>query len=101
MKLSETAINAMDSESSYVPQSLRCGLVNYIEKGRPVGSFVYAVLCNDLRAAVFRADPDNRLHLSSIVRWIWNYAPLRAWGSEMDVLTWMEIKRMDTMEKAG
>jgi hypothetical protein len=51
-----------------IPQSL----IDYVEHGWQPGSFLTAVLENDLEGAAFRADMENKLYLANIamiVRW--------------------------------
>jgi hypothetical protein len=54
----------------------------YLEHGLPPGSFGRALLCNDLTAAVLRADPNNKRLLGQHVEWLWNHFPLESWGNE-------------------
>lgn len=56
-------------------------LNNWAQHGIPPGGFCRAVLSNDLAAAVQKADPDNAVSLSAIVRYVVNELPRRCWGS--------------------
>lgn len=73
---------------SRVPEELHEGLVSYILHGRPPGSFLAAVLSNDLRAACSRADITNRYRLFDIVYFLYNYAPGVCWGDSRQVTAW-------------
>jgi hypothetical protein len=64
-----------------VPATLHDGLRHYIADRRPVGSFLTAMLSNDLAGAVVRADPENKFALPEIVLFLHGYAPSKCWGS--------------------
>lgn len=72
-----------------VPVSLHNGLTEYFAARRPVGSFLTAVLSNDLSDACMRADPDNRFYLVEIARFLTFYVPSSAWGSKAAVEAWL------------
>lgn len=72
-----------------VPESLHDGLLRYILAGVPTGSFLYAVLANDLADACNRADADNRSRLFSLVLFLVHYAPADCWGTEAKVNAWI------------
>jgi hypothetical protein len=73
-----------------IPESTKQSLKEYIERGVPVGSFLHAVLSNDLANAVFKADRSNRLVLPDIMYWIHENAPDASWGSEAKVIRWIQ-----------
>lgn len=56
------------------------------------GSFLDAVLCNDLSLAVGKADDKNILLLPAIITWIFNNAPSASWGSKEKVEAWRYLK---------
>jgi hypothetical protein len=72
-----------------VPRPLHAGLTEYIAARRPVGSFLTAVLSNDLQDAVSRGDPMNRRLLPEIVAFLVNYAPGTCWGTPERVARWL------------
>lgn len=65
----------------------------YIDTGCPTGSFLYAVLTNNLFGAISRADANNKPYLADICEYISNYAPLNCWGSAKKVKAWMILHR--------
>ena len=73
-----------------VPENLHSGLVAYLTERRQVGSFLTAVLENDLAQAVLRADPSTGLGLRQTVLFLHNYAPAPCFGSPEKVRTWLE-----------
>jgi hypothetical protein len=70
---------------SYMADGLRL----YFEHRIPPGSFMLAVLSNDLSDACGRADWLNRQNICRWVDWLRNYAPREAWGSPERVQAWL------------
>lgn len=70
-------------------------LRRYLEHGIAPGSFMVALLSNNLKEAVGRADSMNRLKIVEWVEWLTQYAPSAAWGSEERVRAWVELFRQD------
>jgi hypothetical protein len=67
-------------------------VIDYFEKGRPPGSFLAAVLANDLVGAVGQADDINKYRLADYVQWLYWEAPGRpcGWGSYEAVREWVQ-----------
>jgi hypothetical protein len=89
VKLSKDAIQVMQET---IPPYMHQGLVGYFEEGRPPGSFLHAVLANNLLEAHMQADATNKHHLGAYCYWLYNYAPSRAsgaWGSYTEVSSWL------------
>lgn len=74
----------------HVPAHLHDGLVEYVAARRPTGGFLQAVLENDLRMAVRRADVVSAHAISSIVLFLLTYVEEDAWGSPEEVQAWLE-----------
>lgn len=74
---------------SLVPEHMRDGLKMYFDLGVMPGSFMTAVLSNDLRESFGRADEINRHRLFDIVSFLWMYAPASCWGSPEKVRDWV------------
>lgn len=72
-----------------LPEYMQDGLRAYVESHRPAGHFLTAVLSNDLRGAVARADAANTAALADYVVWLDNYAPAACWGSRDAVFAWL------------
>lgn len=72
-----------------LPERLQGGAQRYIEHGVKPGSFLTAVICNDLREACGCADDDMRLVLFDIVSWFHNEAPALCWGSREKMAEWL------------
>lgn len=93
--LTQQDIDAMQHEACYVPEHNRSTLIQYIEIGLPVGSFIQAVLCGDLFGAFGRADHINAQHVGSICAWLYNYAPSPCFGSPEKMKEWFKNVRSD------
>lgn len=73
-----------------LPRHMRDGMRLYIENRIPPGSFLMAVLSNDLMDAFGRADDVNRHRLFDFYVWLYNYAPSGCYGSRENVTAWMK-----------
>lgn len=74
---------------SKVPEHLIEGLRRYINSHIKPGSFLMAVLENDLRESLGRADPASREGLFDLFLYLYNYAPSDCWGSPEKVERWL------------
>ena len=72
-----------------IPQHCRDGLQDYIESGRPVGSFLEALLSNDLKETFGRADEINRMAIFDYIMFLYNDAPRLCWGSPDRYAGWI------------
>ena len=73
---------------SMIPVHMHGAMERYIQNGILPGSFLEAVLSNNLRDAVARADDINRDALPDYVRFLYNHAPSFCWGSPEAVEEW-------------
>ena len=73
-----------------IPSYMQGGLLRYIVNHIEPGSFLSAVLCNNLKEAVACADEVNRNILCNYVFFLYNYAPSQCWGSAHRVEKWLE-----------
>lgn len=78
---------------SKLPEPLRKGTKLYIEKGVKPGSFLTAVICNDLKEAVGQADDESLKHLRQILSFFYWEVPGSIWGSPGKMECWMKEKR--------
>lgn len=75
---------------SLIPEHMRGGLRLYIEEGIEPGSFLTAVLCNDLRGAVGKADHINIHRIVEWMQFLYNHAPAGCWGSKENYEAWIK-----------
>ena len=73
-----------------IPKQTMDGLRAYIEDSRNPGGFLTSVLENNLINAVCRADRKNSEALKEIVKWVYNCAPGKCWGSKDKVKAWLK-----------
>jgi hypothetical protein len=73
------------NEAQRVPEHTMQALDLYVTRGIMPGSFLTAVLCNDLAGAFGKADVYNIANMYAIVKHIYNKIPACAWGSQEKV----------------
>lgn len=76
------------AETENIPAHMREGLIEFICTGRPTGDFLAAVLSNDLKEACRYADDFNKHRLFDYVTFLYNHAPVAAWGSPKKMHEW-------------
>lgn len=77
-------------ESRGIPEYMRGGILRYVMYGCRPGSFLQAVLENDLVGAFDRADSDNAAAMRGYVMLLFNDLPSRCWGSQEKVAAWIQ-----------
>lgn len=82
-----------------VPQHMHDAYVMYLLHGIEPGDFLLAVLANDLRGAIGRADHMNARALKEHVLFLYNDAPGDCWGSWDRVRSWVR-RFQDARESA-
>jgi len=70
-------------------QDVKEAIDRYVDHRIHPGGFLEAVLCNDLKESLGRADDWNREDLFSIVSYCWNNIPYDCWGSPERVKAWL------------
>lgn len=75
---------------SGLPSHIQGGARRYVEQGIPPGSFLTAIITNDLLEACGRADDINRERIFDIVKWFYNEAPTGCWKSAENMRQWCE-----------
>ncbi len=81
----------MPSEIDYsrLPAHMQDGARRYVEQHCRVGSFLTAVLENDLVGAYSAADEENTAAMRDWAAWLYNECPAEAWGSPDKVTAWL------------
>jgi hypothetical protein len=90
IEMTPEALSLALSESG-IPYHMHDGLTHYILTGRRPGSFLEAVISNDLREAVSRADSPNQQALAKYIIFLYNYAPIGSWGSPEAFERWRRL----------
>lgn len=80
----------MNIKYDRLPEHMRDGFRLYIEKGIPGGSFMTAVLSNDLMRAFGRADDVNQVRMFDILVFLASEAPIGCYGSPEHVKDWIK-----------
>ena len=76
-----------------VPEHLRDGLARYVIHGIVPGSFLCAVLGNDLHGAIRYGDDDSLAGIKSIITFLWNSTPAACFGTAARVDEWEGLVR--------
>jgi len=71
-----------------LPEHIRGGMKRYIEEGLIPGDFLQAVICNNLKLSVQRADDVNIKRMLDIVSFMYWEVPMSAWGSYEKMIEW-------------
>jgi hypothetical protein len=71
-----------------VPEHMHDGVCLWLLHGIAPGSFLSAVICNDLKESFGRADEINRDCLFEWVQFFYNHTPHDCWGSEERAAAW-------------
>lgn len=71
-----------------LPEHMHEGIIAYIRYGRPCGSFLEAIIRNDARDAMRRADQENQDALGRWFLFMIRYAPIACWGSAEAYQEW-------------
>ncbi len=74
----------------YIPERMMGGIKRYIENGIVPGSFLTAVIQNNLREAVGQADDENLKNIPAYVSYFYNEAPSGCWGSKKKMEEWVD-----------
>ena len=82
------SIEKLDSYPG-VPDHLFHGIKLYVTKRIQTGSFLQAVLENNLVYSMFYADAISANSIQSIAKLIYNHVPSKCWGSKEKVEAWL------------
>ena len=74
----------------YIPERMMGGINRYIENGIVPGSFLTAIIQNNLSEAVGQADDENLKNIPAYVSYFYNEAPATCWGSKTQMEKWVE-----------
>jgi hypothetical protein len=71
-----------------IPLRMHGGIIRWILIGQMPGSFLSAIIKNDLRDSIGYADDENITRLSAYIQFFYHHAPTGCWGSKEKVLQW-------------
>ena len=72
-----------------IPERTIETLKRYVDQRNEPGQFVRAVLENNLKESMARADLDNRVCMFEIVQYVYNELPGICWGTPEKVHKWL------------
>lgn len=78
----------MPDFSTLPTKAIRASMERYIEEGYHPGSFLLAILSNDLRASYLKNN-GRWEDVANILEWLQEEAPAVCWGSEECVMDWL------------
>ena len=84
-----------------IPEHMREGVRLYLEFGIEPGSFLRAVLENNLVEAVGRADTINRECMFDWANFLYNEMPGNSWGNREKVAAWIVKRRNEKPTAKG
>ena len=90
MKMKLTEKQKLKMSEYGIPKYMHDSIINYYENGWSPGSFLEAIINNDLREAVGRADDTNIDCLKAYIMWFYNQAPSGTWGYSTAVEDWLK-----------
>ncbi len=79
-----------EDKLSTLPSHMGGAMKRYIEHGIPPGSFLSAVLSNDLKETFARADDENGRAVRDYVVFLYSFAPSGCWGSPDKFTAWQQ-----------
>jgi hypothetical protein len=79
-----------NGDYAQIPPHMQAAIRRYIIEGIQPGDFLTAVITNNLRNAVGKADADNLALLKLYVQWFYNEAPAPCWGSQQNMDEWLK-----------
>lgn len=77
----------------YTKDAIDC----WVQHGYEPGSFLSAILQNDLVRACMNADDQNKKKIFEIVSYIYNHCPADCWGDKTKVAIW-ETRFQDDLD---
>ena len=83
----------------HIPDRMMNGITRYIEHGTKPGSFLEAIIINDLSSAVANADDENIGNIPAYVAYFYNHTPQGCWGSDAKMQNWMDKKWAESQNR--
>lgn len=85
----------------YIPNRMMEGINRYVNEGIKPGSFLTAIIRNDLTEAVDQADDNNLSNIPAFVSYFYNETPSTCWGSFDKMNGWMQAKREEKLNESS
>ena len=81
------------SGKAHLPERMEGAYLRHLLRGIPPGSFLTAVLENNLSEAFGRADLESQATMFSLVSYLYNHAPIGCKGSAEAVKAWQKERQ--------
>ena len=85
---------AYEFQEFYIPERMMEGIKRYLAYGIPSGSFLTAIIQNNLSQAYQQADSENLRNIPAYVAYFYNECPMRCWGSPKKMTAWIDSKKI-------
>ena len=85
----------------YIPERMMRGIKRYVEQGIRPGSFLTAVICNDLQGAVGKADDENLRNIYAYTAYFYNEVPESCWGTPQKMKDWIKKGGNKNVDSGG
>ena len=73
-----------------IPEHMVDPINLYVNQGVLLSGFLEAIICNNLKGAVGRADDENIKNIPAFVDYFYNKAPSICWGSYEKMIIWQK-----------
>lgn len=87
--------NTYSFNEMYISNNMMEAIRRYVDHHVRPGGFLTAVICNNLREAVFYADDENLRNLPAFVAYFYNEAPSTCWGSVEKMQEWLKARQVE------
>ncbi len=77
----------------YIPDRMMKSIQHYVKDRIKPGSFLRAVICNNLGDAVGQADDTNINNLPAYAAYFYNETPSSCWGSKEKMDAWLKGRK--------
>lgn len=77
----------------YIQDHMMEAIKRYVEDGIKPGDFLQAIICNDLKETIWRADEKNQKNLTAFVAYFYNEVPASIYGTKEKMETWINFKQ--------
>jgi hypothetical protein len=92
-KIEEDELEEIDYFNySLIPQNMIDSLNKYETEHKETGGFLNAILENNLKETVYKADDNNKKIIPVYIHYIDNNLPAQSWGSKKKVDNWLSNK---------
>ena len=87
--------NTYSFNGMHIRSDMMEAIRRYVDGHVQPGDFLTAVICNDLTAAIQRADDENIQNLPAFVAYFYNKAPAVCWGSRETMQEWLKPRQVE------